>query len=148
MYLPKNYQYTSHVAGERYSMWNWSDGASLVDINYRCLTNTHWSGQRHLRHSHSANKSAGALIETPVSILQIAAIGSCVRDLVPLPYLGNQYTAECTGRTVHPDWKNIYNVWRLWKPSGHFLLIFFLIVCLCLEKMLDLKFSHLWWLII
>lgn len=86
MYLPKNYQYTSHVAGERYSMWNWSDGASLVDINYRCLTNTHWSGQRHLRHSHSANKSAGALIETPVSILQIAAIGSC--DLVPLPYWG------------------------------------------------------------
>lgn len=61
-------------------------------------------------HSHSANKSAGALIETPVSILQIAAIGSCVRDLVPLPYLGNQYTAECTGRTAHPDWKNIYNV--------------------------------------
>lgn len=50
-------------------------------------------------HSHSVNKSAGALIETPVSILQTAAIGSCVRDLVP----GNQYTAECTGRTVHPD---------------------------------------------
>lgn len=74
-----------------------------MDINYRCLTNTHWSGQRHLRHSHSANKSAGALIETPVSILQIAVIGSCVRDLVPLPYLGNQYTAECTGRTVRPD---------------------------------------------
>lgn len=69
-----------------------------------------WSETLKDVHSHSANKSAGALIETPVSILQIAAIGSCVRDLVPLPYLGNQYTAECTGRTVHPDWKNIYNV--------------------------------------
>lgn len=149
MYLPKNYQYTSHVAGERYSMWNWSDGASLVDINYRCLTNTHWSGQRHLRHSHSANKSAGALIETPVSLLQIAAIGSCVRDLVPLPYLGNQYTAECTGRTVHPDWKNIYNVCEDFENlQAIFCWYFFLIVWLCLEKMLDLKFSHLWWLII
>lgn len=62
-----------------------------------------WSETLKDVHSHSANKSAGALIETPVSILQIAAIGSCVRDLVPLPYLGNQYTAECTGRTVHPD---------------------------------------------
>lgn len=51
-----------------------------------------WSETLKDVHSHSANKSAGALIETPVSILQIAAIGSCVRDLVPLPYLGNQYT--------------------------------------------------------
>lgn len=62
-----------------------------------------WSETLKDVHSHSVNKSAGALIETPVSILQIAAIESCVRDLVPLPYLGNQYTAECTGRTVHPD---------------------------------------------
>lgn len=45
-----------------------------------------WSETLKDVHSHSANKSAGALIETPVSILQIAAIGSC--DLVPLPYLG------------------------------------------------------------
>lgn len=63
-----------------------------------------WSETLKDVHSHSANKSAGALIETPVSILQIAAIESCVSwDLVPLQYLGNQYTAECTGRTVHPD---------------------------------------------
>lgn len=111
MYLPKNYQYTSHVRGKifyvKLEWWSKFGGHKLQVSDKHTLV---WSETLKDVHSHSANKSAGALIETPVSILQIAAIESCVRDLVPLPYLGNQYTAECTGRTVHPDWKNIYNV--------------------------------------
>lgn len=111
MYLPKNYQYTSHVRGKifyvKLEWWSKFGGHKLQVSDKHTLV---WSETLKDVHSHSANKSAGALIETPVSILQIAPIGSCVRDLVPLPYLGNQYTAECTGRTAHPDWKNIYNV--------------------------------------
>lgn len=146
MYLPKNYQYTSHVAGERYSMWNWSDRASLVDINYRCLTNTHWSGQRHLR---MCTHTLPITYRDPNVYFTDCSHRVLCQGFSTSAILGESIHCRMYRKNSTPWLKeHLQCVWRLWKPSGHFLLIFFLIVCLCLEKMLDLKFSHLWWLII
>lgn len=131
-FKPTNYQYTSHVAGKRFSLWNWSVGASLVDINHRCLTNTHWSDHSYIVHilkdvhSCSTLKSAGALIETP----SVSSTDSSHRILCQgfsvTATLRNQYTAACSLKNnTHWLKEHLQCMWRLWKSTGHILLMFF-----------------------